>query len=1226
MAGFGATGAPTPPGADDAREPLLGWRGVRPTQGTGTFGLTVEAASNPLVRTVVDPEDGSVLREEAVIADLLGLQLAGRYALSDRVELGVTLPLWVTSGVGNGAAGFGDLAVHVPVGLAEYEGPVSAGLSVVPWVTLPTGAQQYYLGDVGPSVGTQIVGEVTTGPLITAGWFGFDVRAFQAESNVRPGPGAVGGASVGLAFDERFGMHLGWRGDGRLLAADVTDDAPRRATGSELALSARAGLFSGWWASAGIGGATQKGPGAADLRIWLSAGKTFGTAERGPTAVPVARVRVLDPAGDPVAAAVIRVGGEVVATTAADGTAELQRRRWRRSDALLVSADGLLEGRLGPPEDDAVRDLVLEWRPVDVAVNVQDVQGRPLTARLVLTGTESDPVRELDVSGGVADLQVDPGTWQVAVRSDGFGAQRRSLILEPRGPSTEDVSFILLGDAGEYALDVRMSDVEGNPVPDASLSLDGQPVGSSASGGDVWVGGLADQGVTLDAQAATFRDYTRPEVTPEEPAKVVELTLTRQRGAVQVLVRGPEGRPVGDASTRFLGTDRLGPYRMGETGRRTFVLRPGNWQLLVNSPQYGTQQRRLDVPDRDTALQVVEVVLQPPEEGRTDLALRVVDPDNKPVYGAQIALDDAAYGRTSTGGELTLQGLREGPRVVSVTGDHLVPLREEILLYGGLQERTLVVDWEAGTTVVMARSDDGMVGDATARFAGPGQLPPTPLGEDGLHILELDSGLWQVLVASPVYGAVQQGVSIPAGSRVRHVVDAYLSAGERGAGQLRVEVVDPSGSAVSGAQVSLDSTSLGETSTAGTLTLIDLATGSRTLDVARAPYAAASRAVQVGEGGGTERIELDWGIGAVRVVALADGLPVTDARVRMGGPRFVPATPVGADGSRLFSLEPGAWQVLVNSPDYGVQQRRLSVPPEPSLTEVVVDLDPAPVGVAQVLVRVQDLDGGPVPGAEIAVDQGASTPAGEGGLAVLEGVVPGTHRLDVTAPRFRPATFTDVEIVAGPNERILPLQWEPQRLTVRVLGPDGPVAGARVQLDGPGPVEPALTDPTGTAVLSLRPGTWTVLAGTEALGTRAADVELTDADAEVTLELRQAQVEVEGGTVVIKDRIYFDVGKSTLRPESIPILDEVAASLLAHPEIVQVEVGGHTDPIGGVAFNMELSRRRAARVVDELVFRGVAPERLTARGYGPTRPMADNETVEGRAANRRVEFQAEVQE
>jgi hypothetical protein len=103
--------------------------------------------------------------------------------------------------------------------------------------------------------------------------------------------------------------------------------------------------------------------------------------------------------------------------------------------------------------------------------------------------------------------------------------------------------------------------------------------------------------------------------------------------------------------------------------------------------------------------------------------------------------------------------------------------------------------------------------------------------------------------------------------------------------------------------------------------------------------------------------------------------------------------------------------------------------------------------------------------------------------------------------------------------------------------------------------------------------------------------------------------------------IYFDFASDKLRPESGPVLAEIALALKDNPAW-KLHVNGHTDNIGGEAFNLGLSQRRAAAVKDALVTRyQIAPDRLATSGYGLSRPIATNQTMEGRARNRRVELQ-----
>ena len=104
-------------------------------------------------------------------------------------------------------------------------------------------------------------------------------------------------------------------------------------------------------------------------------------------------------------------------------------------------------------------------------------------------------------------------------------------------------------------------------------------------------------------------------------------------------------------------------------------------------------------------------------------------------------------------------------------------------------------------------------------------------------------------------------------------------------------------------------------------------------------------------------------------------------------------------------------------------------------------------------------------------------------------------------------------------------------------------------------------------------------------------------------------------------KINFEIGSTTIKPQSFALLDELVGTA-GSCKNARFEVGGHTDSIGSQQFNLSLSQRRAQAVVDYFVSAGLNADNLTARGYGSSRPLADNNTGEGRAANRRIEFTA----
>ncbi|MDF2180350.1 OmpA family protein [Aliiglaciecola sp. CAU 1673] len=99
--------------------------------------------------------------------------------------------------------------------------------------------------------------------------------------------------------------------------------------------------------------------------------------------------------------------------------------------------------------------------------------------------------------------------------------------------------------------------------------------------------------------------------------------------------------------------------------------------------------------------------------------------------------------------------------------------------------------------------------------------------------------------------------------------------------------------------------------------------------------------------------------------------------------------------------------------------------------------------------------------------------------------------------------------------------------------------------------------------------------------------------------------------------LYFDFASATLRHESQPTLLELVTYLKAHPGQA-IEIEGHTDSVGSEEVNLALSERRAAAVVSALVQLGISAQQLTSQGYGEQQPLADNDSPEGRAKNRRV--------
>jgi outer membrane protein OmpA-like peptidoglycan-associated protein len=115
-------------------------------------------------------------------------------------------------------------------------------------------------------------------------------------------------------------------------------------------------------------------------------------------------------------------------------------------------------------------------------------------------------------------------------------------------------------------------------------------------------------------------------------------------------------------------------------------------------------------------------------------------------------------------------------------------------------------------------------------------------------------------------------------------------------------------------------------------------------------------------------------------------------------------------------------------------------------------------------------------------------------------------------------------------------------------------------------------------------------------------------------------VRIENGQIAIMKPVFFATNKDVILKKSFPVLNDVIFALKASPFIKKLEIGGHTDDRGKADHNRELSGRRASSVMKYLVDKGIAAEKLSAKGYGPDKPIANNKNAKGRERNRRVEF------
>jgi outer membrane protein OmpA-like peptidoglycan-associated protein len=280
------------------------------------------------------------------------------------------------------------------------------------------------------------------------------------------------------------------------------------------------------------------------------------------------------------------------------------------------------------------------------------------------------------------------------------------------------------------------------------------------------------------------------------------------------------------------------------------------------------------------------------------------------------------------------------------------------------------------------------------------------------------------------------------------------------------------------------------------------------------------------------------------------------------------------------------------------------------------------------------------------VEQGAGTPVANavvsfpgrqltaqsadavGGFATYE-LEPGEVQMTITHPEYHEGSCSGTIPEAGGDVEVrCEVEALPRVGSLRgrvVADGGGPVGGASVALSGPS-TRSFTTSPDGSfAATDLPPGTYTARVEAENYLIRQESFEVV-AREQATPEIviiarpRQSLVTVRRREIVIRRQVNFATDSSDILPNSTALLSEVADVIMRHPEILRIEIQGHTDNRGGAPHNQDLSQRRAEAVRDWIIRAGVDAGRLEARGYGQESPLVPNITAANRARNRRVQF------
>jgi outer membrane protein OmpA-like peptidoglycan-associated protein len=195
-----------------------------------------------------------------------------------------------------------------------------------------------------------------------------------------------------------------------------------------------------------------------------------------------------------------------------------------------------------------------------------------------------------------------------------------------------------------------------------------------------------------------------------------------------------------------------------------------------------------------------------------------------------------------------------------------------------------------------------------------------------------------------------------------------------------------------------------------------------------------------------------------------------------------------------------------------------------------------------------------------------------------------------------------------------------------VVAPDGmPVVGASAKLIG-GVTLDMTTDSQGEISNTQVPaGSYQLRIEAEGYLLRQLNLQInptqtTNAEVALVPKPKEAQVELTKEEVRIRKQIFFKSNSAEIDAKSDDLLSEIADVLLRNPQVTLVEIQGHTDNKGGSELNKALSQARAEAVRTWLTGHGIEENRLTAIGYGDSRPLLPNITERNRARNRRVQF------
>lgn len=357
------------------------------------------------------------------------------------------------------------------------------------------------------------------------------------------------------------------------------------------------------------------------------------------------------------------------------------------------------------------------------------------------------------------------------------------------------------------------------------------------------------------------------------------------------------------------------------------------------------------------------------------------------------------------------------------------------------------------------------------------------------------------------------------------------------------------------------------------------------------------------------------------------GLPIEGVRVIVTGDAY-PARITDSSGFYEFqSLPNGNYQLQFEKEGFQPLRRSASIREgDDVIVDATMEAEGPKLGGFQADVRDSET-GEAIARALVQVPQLQTTfSATADGKILVKGLGEGPTTVVVEAPGYETGEFAvsiTPEKVVEQKFTLKKLPPEKGRCVGMVKNPDGTPLTAVITVENQNE-KPAATQPmTGEFEIALPPGDHQLKIQAENYLPQTLECHVEGGQVfslEVTLEKPQQATLVEN-KIILPDAIYFDFNSDRIKPESFPVLDQVVTVLEENQDNFEIlQIDGHTDNIGPDVYNQDLSERRAAAVLNYLKSKGISSDKLRSQGFGESRPIATNELKEGRAENRRVEF------